>query len=96
MLSQYYEDNGFYSSVDDEDEGEISSSDVSSHYSYVSANSDTATQNQSASPVIDVRQYLVASTSHVDNLELMSTDMELWTTSSSSMSLSSSSSPSSI
>ena len=42
MLSQYYEDNGFYSSADDEDEGEISSSDVPCHYSYVSANSDTA------------------------------------------------------
>ena len=48
MLSQYYKDNGFYSSVLDEDEGESSSSDVPSHYSYVSANSDTASQNQSA------------------------------------------------
>ena len=77
--------------VDDEDEGESSSSDVPSHYSYVSANSDTASQNQSASPVIDLRHYLAASTSDVDNLELMSTDMELWTTSSSSLSLSSAS-----
>ena len=96
MLSQYYEDNGFYSSVDDEDEGESSSSDVPSHYSYVSANFDTALQNHSASLVIDVRQYLAASTSDVDNLELMSIDIELWTTSSSSLSLSSASSSPSI
>ena len=92
MLAGYYHSIGLYSSSseseNEENEGE-SSSDELSHYSDVSANSSPSAVNEFATPAIDVKQFLVASTSDFDGSEFISTDIHLWSTSESSLSPSS-------
>ena len=81
-------------SESDENEGVSIASDELSHYSDVSVNSHLSESATPATPSIDVRQFIVASTSDYEGSELISTDVELW---SSSVSTSTpSSSPSSL
>ena len=102
MLVEYYHSIGLYTispsdsleSENDENEGEPIASDEISHYSDVSVNSYPSNVRKSATPPIDVKQFLAASTNDYEGSELISTDVELW---SSSVSASSpSSSPSSL
>ena len=105
MLIEYYHSMGLYAispsdssessgssnSENDESEGE---SDELSHYSDVSVNSHPSDVRKSATLPIDVKQFIAASTSDYEGSELISTDVELW---SSSVSTSTpSSSPSSL
>ena len=89
ILSQYLLDISLYSSssrsVNEENEGESSSPNELSHYSDISANSSPSDVNDSATPAIDMKQFLVASTSDFEGSEFISTDMELWSTSESSL-----------
>ena len=78
----------------EEFEGESSLSNEPSDCSDISANSSPTAHDGIATPVIDVRQNLVASTSDFEGVNSISTDMEMWSTSVSS--LSPSSSPSSL
>ena len=82
------------SSTSDESENEYEP-DESSHYSDVSGNSHPSESETHATPSIDVRQFIVASTSDYEMSESVSTDIELWS-SSDSRSTTSSSSPSSL
>ena len=105
MLVEYYHSMGLYvispsdssessgssNSENDESDGE---SDELSHYSDVSVNSHPSDVRKSATCPIDVKQAIAASTSDYEGSELISTDVELW---SSSVSTSTpSSSPSSL
>ena len=94
MLTGYYQSIGLYpsssSSENEENEGESSLSNELSHYSDVSANSSPSALNETATPAIDVKQFLVASTSDIEGSEIISTNLELWSTSESSTSPSSS------
>ena len=98
MLTGYYQSRGLYpsssSSENEEFEGGSSLSNELSDCSDVSANSSPTAHDRIATPIIDVRQYLVASTSDFEGVDSISTDMEMWSTSASS--LSPSSSPSSL
>ena len=101
MLTGYYQSIGLYPSSssseneeNEEFEGESSLSNELSDCSDISANSSPTACDGIATPVIDVRQYLVASTSDFEGVDSISTDMEMW--SSSASSLSPSSSPSSL
>ena len=71
-------------------EGELIASDELSHYSDVSVNSHPSDVRKSATPPIDVKQFLAASTSDYEGSELISTDVELWSSSVSTSSPSSS------
>ena len=92
MLAGYHHSIGLYTSSssseseNDENEGEFLSSDELSHYSDVSANSSPSAVNESATPAIDMKQFLVASTSDIEGSEFISTNMELWSTSESLLS----------
>ena len=98
MLTGYYQSIGLYSSSssleneenDEENEGESASPNELSNYGDISANSSPSAVNESATPAIDMKQFLVASTSDIERSEIISTDMELWSTSESSLSPSSS------
>ena len=99
MLATYYHSMGLYTTdssensgnnTSNEDESEYSS-DEARHYSDVSGNSDSSEVEKYATPAIDVRQFIVASTSDYEISEYASTDPELWSTSDSA-----SSSPSSL
>ena len=99
MLAGYYHSIGLYtfssSEIENEgNEGESIASNELSHYSDVSTNSCPSDVNESATPAIDIKQFLAASTSDFEGSELISTDMELWSISEST--LSPSSSPSSL
>ena len=76
-------------SENEENEGESIASNEPSHYSDISANSCPSDGNESATPSIDVK-FLAASTSDYEGSELISTDVELWCTSESTSSPSSS------
>ena len=96
MLTGYYHSIGLYptsSSLENEEneefEGESSLSNELSDCSDVSANSSPTAHDRIATPVIDVRQYLVASTSDFEGVDSISTDMDMWSSSVSSMSPSS-------
>ena len=98
MLASYYHSIGVYtilSSTDISSSGSSSSSssgsdeseyepDDSSHYSDVSGNSSLSESEMHATPSIDVRQFIVASTSDYEISESISTDIELWSSSASS------------
>ena len=89
MLTGYYQSIGLYPSSSEneenkENEGESSSPNELSHYSDISANSSPSAPNETATPAIDVKQFLVASTSDIEGSEIVSTNMEFWSTSSSS------------
>ena len=71
-------------------EGESLLSNEPRDCSGVSANSSPTAHDWIATPVIDVRQYLVALTSDFEGVDSISTDMNMWSSSSSSLSLSSS------
>ena len=100
MLANYYHTIGVYtisSSTDISSSGSSSSSssdsdeseyepDDSSHYSDVSGNSSLSESEIHATPSIDVRQFIVASTSDSELSDYISTDIELWSSSSSSIS----------
>ena len=98
MLVEYYYSMGLYAispsesseSENDENEGESIVLDEQSQYSDVSVNSHHSNVRKSATPPIDGEQFLVASTSGYEGSELISTNVELW---SSSVSASSPSSP---
>ena len=94
MLTGYYQSRGLYpssSSLENEEfEGESSLSNELRDCSDVSANSSPTACDRIATPVIDVRQYLVASTSVFEGVHSISKDMEMWSSSSSSLSPSSS------
>ena len=101
MLATYYHSVGLYtfsssdsseisgSSTSDESESEYEP-DESSHYSDVSGNSHPSESKIHATPSIDVRQFIVASTSDYEMSESVSTDIELWSSSDSRPSASSS------
>ena len=98
MLASYYHSIGVYtisSSTDISSSGSLSSSssgsdeseyepDDSSHYSDVSGNSSLSEFEMHATPAIDVRQFIVASTSDYELSDYISTDIELWSSSASS------------
>ena len=98
MPASYYHTTGVYtisSSTDSSLSGSSSSSssgsdeseyepDDSSHYSDVSGNSSLSEFEMHATPSIDVRQFIVASTSDYELSDYISTDLELWSSSSSS------------
>ena len=95
MLAEYYHSIGLYTispseSDNDENEGESTASDNLSHYSDISVNSCPSDVKESATPPIDVKQFLAASTSDYEGSELISTDVELWSSSESTSSPSSS------
>ena len=94
MLTGYYQSRGLYpsspSSENEEFEGESSLSNELRDCSDMSANSSPTARDRIATPVIDIRQYLVASTSDFEGVDSISTDMEMWSSSSSSLSPSSS------
>ena len=97
MLVEYYHSISLYAispseSENDENEGELITSDELSHYSDVSVNSCPSDVRKSATPPIDVKQFLAASTSDYEGSQLISTDVQLW----SSSEPTSSSSPSSL
>ena len=107
MLATYYHSVGLYtfsssdsseisgSSTSESDESESEyEPDESNHYSDVSGNSHPSESETHATPSIDVRQFIVASTSDYEIPESVSTDIELW--SSSDSRLTASSSPSSL
>ena len=94
MLASYCHSVGLYT-ISSTDSSEISSSssgsdeseyepDESSHYSDMSGNSYLSESEQHATPSIDVRQFIVASTSDYEISESVSTDIELWSSSVSS------------
>ena len=101
MLATYYHSVGLYtfsstnsseisgSSTSDESESEYEP-DESSHYSDVSGNSNPSEFETHATPSIDVRQFIVASTTDYEISESVSTDIELWSSSDSRSSASSS------
>ena len=65
MLAGYYHSIGLYAfspseSENEENEGESIASNELSHYSDVSANSCPSDVNKSATPSIDVKQFLAA------------------------------------
>ena len=92
MLAGYYHTIGLYSpeseneenegsiSENEENEGESFSPNELGHYSDVSANSNPSDANASATPAINMKQFLVASASDFEGSEFISTDMELWST----------------
>ena len=95
MLAEYYHSIGLYAispseSENEENEGESIASGEPSHYSDESVNSCPSDDKESATPPIDVKQFLAASTSDYEGSELISTDVELWSTSESTSSPSSS------
>ena len=98
MLVNYYHSVELYAfsssesseSESDDNEGESTDSNELSHCSEVSGNSDPSDVRESATPPIDVKHFLAASTSDYEGLELVSTDVELWSSSISTSSLSSS------
>ena len=101
MLTGYYQSIGLYpssSSLENEEneefEGESSLSNELGDCSDVSANFSPTAHDGIATPVIDIRQSLVALTSDSEGVDIISTDMEMSSTSVSS--LSPSSSPSSL
>ena len=63
--------------------------DESSHYSDVSGNYHPSESETRATPAIDVRQFIVESTSDYEISESVSTDIELWSSSDSKTSASS-------
>ena len=101
MLATYYHSVGLYtfsssdsseisdSSTSDESESEYEP-DESSHYSDVSGNSHPLESETHAIPSIDVRQFIVASTSDYEMSESVSTDIGLWSSSDSRSTASSS------
>ena len=101
MLATYYHSVGLYT-FSSSDSSEISSSSTSyeseseyepdepSHYSDMSGNSHPSESETHATPSIDVRQFIVASTSDYDMSESVSTDIELWSSSDSRSTASSS------
>ena len=101
MLATYYHSVGLYtfsstysseisgSSTSDESESEYEP-DESSHYSDMSGNSHPSESETHATPSIGVRQFIVASTSNYEMSESVSTDIELWSSSDSRPSASSS------
>ena len=97
MLASYYHSIGLYtiSSTLSRDSSDISSSssvsdeseyepDESSHYSDISGNFYLSESEMHVTPAIDVRQFIVASTSDYELSEYISTDIELWSSSASS------------
>ena len=82
------------SSENEENDGESSSVDEPTHCSDVSGNSSPAGCVGDTTLPIDIRQYFVKSTSDIKGIENLSTDIEVW--SSLSSSTSPSSSPSSL
>ena len=95
MLDEYYHSIGLYAispseSENDENEGESIASDELSHHSDISVNSCLSDVRESATPPFDVKQFLAASTSDYEGSELISTDVELWSSSESTSSPSSS------
>ena len=101
MLATYYHSVGLYtfsssdsseisgSSTSDESECEYEP-DESSHYSDMLGNSHPSESEIHATPSIDVRQFIVASTSDYEMSESVSSDIELWSSSDSSSTASSS------
>ena len=94
MLASYYHSIGVYT-ISPTDSSEISTSssvsdeseyepDESSHYSDMSGNSYLSESEMHETPSIDVRQFIVASTSDYEISEYISTDIELWSSSASS------------
>ena len=89
MLVSYYHSVELYAfsssesseSESDDNEGESIDSDELSHCSEVSGNSDPSDIRKSATPPIDVKHFLAASTSDYEGSELVSTDVELWSSS---------------
>ena len=89
MLVEYYHSMGLYTispsesseSESDENKGELIASDEPSHYSDVSVNSYPSDVRKSATPPIDIKQFIAASTSDYEGSELISTDVELWSSS---------------
>ena len=104
MLATCYHNVGLYTfsssdsseisgnSTSDESESEYEP-DESSHYSDMSDNSHPSESETHATPSIDVRQFIVASTSDYEMSESVSTDIELWSSSDSRSKASSSPSP---
>ena len=106
MLATYYHNVGLYT-FSSSDSSEISGSstseineseseyepDESSHYNDVSGNSPPSESSTTATPSIDIRQFIVASTSDYEISQSVFTDIELW--SSSDIRSTASSSPSS-
>ena len=92
MLVEYYHSMGLYAfspsnssknsgssnTENDESEGE---SDKLSHYSDISVNSHPSDIRKSATPPIDVNQFIAASTSDYEGSGLIPTDVELWSSS---------------
>ena len=97
MFSEYYWRRGIYvfsSDTDEQDEqnekGESPSKNELIDCSNVSGNSSPAGCVGNATLVIDIRKYLVESTSDFEGIENLSTDIEVWSSLSSSISPSSS------
>ena len=94
-LSEYYWRRGIHmssSDADEEDEqneqnekGESSSENELKGCSDVSGNSSPAGCVGNATPLIDIRQYLVEYTSDIKGIENLSTDIEVWSSLSSSI-----------
>ena len=95
MLASYYHSIGVYTISSSTDSSEISGSssvsdeseyepDESSHYSDVSGNSYLSESEMHATLSIDVRQFLVASTTDCELSEYISSDIELWSSPASS------------
>ena len=81
MLVEYYHSMGLYAispSENSESVNDENASDELSHYSDVSVNSHPSDARKSATPPIDVKQFIAASTSDYEGSELISTDVELW------------------
>ena len=103
MLATYYHSVGLYT-LSSSDSSEISGSstnesdeseseyepDESNHYSNMSGNSHPSESETHATPSIDVRQFIVASTSDYEISESVSIDIMLWSSSDSRPSASSS------
>ena len=98
MLTGYYRSIGLcpYSSSskneekeeieeNEEFESEPSLSNELDDCSNVSANSSPTAHDGIATPVTDIRQYLVASTTGFEGMDSISTDMDMWSTSESSL-----------
>ena len=95
MQAEYYYSIGLYAispseSENEKNEGESISPDELNHYNDVSVNSCPSDIKETATPPIDVKQLLAASTSDYEGSELISTDVELWSSSESTSSPSSS------
>ena len=92
MLASYYRTIGVYTISSSTDSSSSSSSsgsdeseyepDESSHYNDVSGNSFLSEFEMYATPCIDVRQFFVASTSDYELSDYITTDTELWSSSS--------------